>query len=99
MNSMAVPSQPETAALFRSLVVRVTTPWVGAAVVPCVIVCSFAPRYADRCVVLADEGRAAGGAGGGARCGRCRGRPGCGSDGDGRRGAPATGRHQSWTEP
>src|SRR3954447_255611 len=41
MNSSAVPSQPETAAFFRSLVVRVTTPWVGAAGTCCVIAYSF----------------------------------------------------------
>src|SRR5689334_2758234 len=41
MNSIAVPSQPDTAALVRSRVVLVTTP-VGAAWVLSVIVCSIA---------------------------------------------------------
>ncbi|GAA4862272.1 hypothetical protein GCM10025787_54220 [Saccharopolyspora rosea] len=41
MNSIAVPSQPDTAALLSSRVVRLTTP--GDRVLS-VIVCSFAPR-------------------------------------------------------
>src|SRR5688500_13083889 len=45
MNSMAVPSQPDTAALVRSRVVRVATP-AGAGVAASVIVRSFAHGFA-----------------------------------------------------